>query len=218
MSVNKTIKGSTSAKIAGVLICFYGFIIFATSILVSDTFNITTFILIIMSSLAMIIGIGLINLHYYAWVTAIVLCVFIVLSGGINLILILLNSQGEDSSSFAAQLFWQVIFFWLLYASRHACRAKKGQSVNFVDTIKHHSPVLAATTLTVITIFIIKAYKPGAFFILVFPLLIIEFVVFYFVGQKMQKKYGWDVINTSTITTDETPQSNTTDAKSSEVD
>ena len=189
------IKGSTRAKVVGVLICFYGFIMFVISIFVSDTFNLASIILMAISSITIIVGIGLINLNYYAWLTAIILSLLAVLSGGINLILLITNDQVVDSSNFASKLFWQVIILWLLYASRNACRHNKEESSSFIDTIKYNSPVLEATFSTVITIMIIKAYGLGAIFILGFPVLIIEFAIFYLIGQKIQEKLGWNKIN-----------------------
>lgn len=192
MSNNGEVKGSTAAQVVGVLVVLYGAMIFIVSITATESLNFATIVLLTLSALALIVGVGLVNLNYHSWLVALVLNVITIISGGIKLILIYSKYKGANAPDVAVNLFWPLIIFWLLYSARDACRSKKRNDSIGLWVFKLHAPVLSATMITLATILYVKAIGAGAFFILGFPLLIIEFGVIYVAGQSLQKRLGWD--------------------------
>lgn len=190
-------KGNTGAKIVGVLIVLYSFALLIVSIMALKSITLTSVLILVLSFIGIFIGIGLIFLNYYAWLSAIILSSLIVVSGCINIILHFVNNPGVAIPDYAVKMFWQVIFFALLYSSRHACRENKDQKIKILDSLKLHIHVFGATAITVATLIIITAKVGGGFLILGFPILIIEGALIYLLGQKIQKKLGWDTIKSS---------------------
>lgn len=192
MSSKIEVKGSTAAQVVGVLVTLYGVMIFIISITATESLNLAAITLLTLSALAIIVGIGLVNHNYHSWFVAIVLNAVSLIGGGAKLILLYSKSQAADASNVAVNLFWPLIIFWLLYSARDACRSRKGNSSIGLWVLKLHAPVLSATLITLATILYAKAIGAGAFFLLGFPVLIIEFGILYVAGQSLQKRLGWD--------------------------
>lgn len=192
MSNHKEIKGSTAARVVGTLIILYGALIFGVSFMAPDSLSFATIILLSLSSLAIIVGIGLVNFNYHAWLVAIVLNTITLVAGGLQLILIYSSGHSADAPSIASKLFWPLIIFWLLYAARGACLTKRIDNQMGILVLKFHAPMLIATAITVVTIIVLKAFGAGGIIVIGFPLLIFEFAILYIVGGKIQKRFGWE--------------------------
>jgi hypothetical protein len=178
----KEISGSTSARIVGVLSILNGALVFIVSIFASDTFTLATGLLLIASSLAVLVGIGLINLSLYAWIGSMVLTVSY---GLVQIFQYVSQEQVEGLSNIATNLIWPVMMFCLLLSSFKACRATKEHQEGWYI---RQFPVLVATAITLVTILSLKVSGNEGFLLLGFPALIIEFGLIYVVGLNLQKK------------------------------
>lgn len=183
--------GSTAAQVAGVLVGLYGFIIFVSSFIASDSLNIASAILLTLSALAIIVGVGICKHNYYAWIIALVLNIISLISGGVQLVLLFLKNHSAEASNIASKLFWPLILFWLLYSARGACKANKSNSLIGIVTVKSNFAILLPIMITLITMLCFKANGAGAFVFIGLPVLAMEFGLFYIVGQNLQKRLKW---------------------------
>jgi len=180
-------SGGTAAKCLGVMVCFYGFIMVVASFFSEGPGDVATYALMGLGVAACVVGAGLVNLNYHAWFTAVVLLFVVVFVDIISL-----YPDPVLDSEFFLKFFKGLFWLSLLYTSKDAVQEKRGQESHWLEALKTQSPVLGAAVVTTATIIIIKAMEFGWVLFLGFPLLIIEFAVFYLIGQKIQKRVGWE--------------------------
>jgi hypothetical protein len=191
MSDAITVKGEIPARIAGVLIIIYGAIIFVSALIAAESIAVGIVLLLAISALAMLVGIGLTNRDYHAWFAAMALTLVSLLGGLLPLALSYTKGVSAESSNLAMKLLWPVIFFCLLLAAKPACQLRHGAGQKVLDSCKRYFAALLAISITLATVLCLKAAGFAAFIFVGFPALIIEFALLYVLGLNIQKRRGW---------------------------